>query len=95
MSNCELCGREGDLVSAFVETVKFKLCSICKKFGKVVEDKTVRKIEKPQIKREEIFEDVVSGCGNIIKKSRESRGLSQHDLAFSIIFENFNSVEYS
>lgn len=84
MNNCELCGKEKDLVSTLIEGVKFRVCGGCSKFGKVIEGQVIKKIEKKDIKREEFVDIVLDNCGSIIKNFREKEGLSQHDLSIKL-----------
>lgn len=81
---CELCGKEDILVFALVEGVKFRVCSSCKKFGKVIEGQVVNQVEKKVFRREEFVDVVVGDCGVLVKNFRENKGLSQHDLALVI-----------
>ena len=84
MSYCEFCGKEGELVGAFVESVKFNVCSNCKKHGKVVEEIASKKFEKKDIRREEVIYVVLDNSGELIKLAREKKGFTQHDLAIKL-----------
>ncbi|MBS3152794.1 TIGR00270 family protein [Candidatus Woesearchaeota archaeon] len=84
MVNCELCGSESVLFSAFVEGIKLRVCSNCKKFGKVIEEPIVKKHERIINIKNEVVDCITDDFSVIVKNSRESRGLSQHDLANSI-----------
>ncbi|MBI2148698.1 TIGR00270 family protein [Candidatus Woesearchaeota archaeon] len=80
MTGCELCGRNDVLVFTFIEGVKFKVCSICKKFGKVLEE-NVKRQERPNIRKSEFTELIVDNFNILIKSAREKICLSQSDLA--------------
>ncbi len=80
--NCELCGKgEENLVFAFVENVKFRVCSNCRKFGKVVNETSHNNFNRNIIKKEENFDIVRSDCGLILKNFRESKGMTQQAMA--------------
>src|SRR3989344_4088471 len=84
MANCELCGREENLISAFVEGVKLSVCTNCSKFGKVVAERVVKNTYRQEIRKEDVVEAVVENYNEIIKNSREANGLSQSDLAIKL-----------
>ena len=81
---CELCGREGELVSALVENIKLDICSNCKKYGKVLEVKDEFKPKFYNAPKNQILEDVVLDFGGLIKNKREEMRLSQIDLALKL-----------
>ncbi len=81
MSACELCGKEENLLSAFVEGVIFRVCSNCSRYGKVIEEKRFVKIEKREIRREEVVEVILGGFNLVVKNAREKKRLSQEELA--------------
>ena len=85
MSLCEMCGKEENLLSANVEGVDLRVCKICAKYGKVKKPvrsslstqrykKTFQKKEEPNFKIDEDF-------STIIRKARESKGMSQEDFS--------------
>ncbi len=80
MANCELCGRNGNLVKAIIEGSLLNLCENCAKFGKVI---LVKKEEIKQIKKPttEILNLVNSNYPKIIKDAREKLNMKQEDLA--------------
>lgn len=84
MASCELCGKGGDLVSAYIEGVRLKVCSTCSEYGKVIQEKFVKPVEKKDIKVEEVVDVVLDDYSNIVKKARETKGLSQKDLAYKL-----------
>ena len=85
MASCELCGRSEDsLCIALIEGVKFKVCSNCKGFGRIIEQAIVKKAEPKPIKRENISEDIVPDFPEKIKTSREYKGMTQKELAFRL-----------
>ena len=88
--NCELCGKATEsLFNTVIESVNLNVCEECSKFGKVtsVIKKAVK--EKPRfysapIVKEEKSEILVEGFHELIKKKRESLGISQKDFAKKI-----------
>lgn len=85
--NCDLCGKSDEgLLRTLIEGVELSVCTECSKFGKVIgpsmkyipkkPKKTV--IEEP---KEEKIEILVENYSELIKKRRESLGLSQKDFA--------------
>lgn len=85
--NCDLCGKiEGNLKRTIIENVKLNVCSNCSKFGRVIgpvkpahDRERTKKIE-PQEK----IELLVENYAEIIKRKRESIGLTQKDFANKI-----------
>ncbi len=92
--NCDLCGKVDEkLFRTLIENVELNVCSDCSKFGKVIASvhrpgpkeqhmKFVQQIN-PQEKEERI-ELFVENYADLIKKKRESMGLSQKDFALKI-----------
>ncbi len=85
--NCDLCGKiDEKLTRALIEGIELNVCSSCSKFGKVIG--TIKKDSAKQIKKEipkeEKIELVVENYANIIRKKRESMGLTQKDFANKI-----------
>lgn len=79
--NCELCGKQRELVLALVENSEMKVCSDCAKFGKVLREiKEVEKEEK-KVDEEEFVEGIVEDYSKLIKDKREKMGLKQEELA--------------
>lgn len=85
--NCDLCGKvEERLLKAMIEGVELNVCSACSKFGKVLVhtkkpyEVKIKKLEE----KEEKIELLVENYAEIIKKKRESMGLTQKDFANKI-----------
>lgn len=84
MSQCDMCGADGPLVSAIVEGTMMSLCASCRSFGNVV---AVRPTERPserkpsQLVFESYQEVVVPNAGELIKRAREQKGMTQEQLA--------------
>ncbi|MBI2653335.1 TIGR00270 family protein [Candidatus Woesearchaeota archaeon] len=84
--NCDLCGKVGErLFKAIIEGVELNVCSGCSKFGKVIGHvkKPVQKETRKVIAvpKEEKVELLIENYAEIIKKKRESMGLTQKDFA--------------
>lgn len=89
--NCDLCGKTAEgLAKAIIEGVALDVCADCAKFGKVIAQpkRPTPKEQHMQIqKREERAEKtelIVEDYPEIIKKKRESMGLTQKDFAVKI-----------
>ena len=78
--NCELCGKQRELVLALVENSEMKLCSDCSRFGKVLRE--IKEVEEEKkFEEEEFVEGIVEDYFKIIKDKREKMGLKQEELA--------------
>ena len=88
--NCDLCGKSDEnLLKTIIEKVELNVCQDCSKFGKVIGPlkssppmeffRIRRKQEEPE-KRELIVENY----SELVKKKRESLGLSQKDFAMKV-----------
>jgi len=89
--NCDLCGKvEDSLVKTNIEGVELDVCSACSKFGKVIapvhrpSPKEQHKQFQSHAHAKEKVELLVEGYASIIKKLRESKGLTQKDFANKI-----------
>ncbi len=83
--NCDLCGKVDERLNrALIEGVELNVCSECSKFGKILVP-IKRNIRKEPIKKfppkEEKIELLVEDYAEIIKKKRESMGLTQKEFA--------------
>jgi uncharacterized protein (TIGR00270 family) len=79
-----MCGKGGNLVSADVEGVELRVCSGCSKYGKVKKKVFVPRqggFRSSPVKRDVPEFRLVSNCAFLIKKARESRGMSQEDFS--------------
>ena len=92
--NCDLCGKADErLFMTLIEGVELNVCSDCSKFGKVIasvhrpspkeQHMKFAQQNNPQEKEEKI-ELLVENYADLIKKKRESMGLSQKDFALKI-----------
>ncbi len=87
--NCDLCGKvDENLARVLIEGVELEVCPACSKFGKVI--KPVRRLspkeqhkqfQKTAESQKEKIELLIENYAEIIKKRRESMGLSQKDFA--------------
>ena len=90
--NCDLCGKvDESLNRTLIENVELNVCSACSKFGKVLEPikrpsakEQHKQLIKPHDEKEEKIELLVEDFAEIIKKRRESIGLTQKDFAKKI-----------
>ena len=92
--NCDLCGKvDEQLNRTLIEGVELTVCGACSKFGKVIAEvkryspkeqhKMVQRAQ-PQAQKKEKMEILVEDYANLIKKRRESMGLSQKDFAMKL-----------
>jgi len=88
MSNCELCGKEENLLRVKIEGSGMNVCKDCSKFGKKEPTLSIdeQKISNKnfQVREEEKIEVVVGDFNEILKKEREKRSLTQEELAKKI-----------
>lgn len=89
MANCDMCGKELELVDAIVEGAFVQVCLDCSKHGSVIpinQPVVDKKIEQQrEMKNSPSFvEVIVSDFATRIKNGRTKKGLKQEDLAQSI-----------
>ncbi len=84
--NCELCGKECELLRVVVENTELNVCESCSCFGKVigrarpvVQEERRKVIAKRQEK--EAVELIVPDFGPMVKAAREKKGLKQEEVA--------------
>lgn len=82
MGLCEMCGRESQLLTANVEGVEMNLCPGCSRYGSV-KKQTTNRVFTPsrRVKKDEPQFRVVRNYSNLLKSSREKKGLSQEEFA--------------
>jgi putative transcription factor len=84
-----MCGKVDDnLLRTIVEGVELTVCNNCSKFGKVL-GQLRRELPKPKPRyaapqKEEVQEGIVDDYHEIIKRKRESLGISQKDFALKL-----------
>ena len=92
--NCDLCGKvDEQLNRTLIEGVELSVCGACSKFGKILapvkryspkeQHKMIQRAQ-PQAQKEEKIEILVENYADLIKKRRESVGLSQKDFAMKL-----------
>ncbi|MEM7819959.1 MAG: multiprotein-bridging factor 1 family protein [Candidatus Aenigmatarchaeota archaeon] len=80
---CELCGKDTELIKAKIEGAVVSVCKKCSKLGEVIiEAKPIKIKEKPKVMIEETTID--PKFAQIIKNARESMKLTREDLAKKI-----------
>ena len=89
--NCDLCGKTETILNrAIIEGVELSVCTDCSKFGKVLAPvkrygpKEQHKMAQKASLNEEKIELLVENYAELIKKKRESLGLSQKDFALKL-----------
>jgi putative transcription factor len=89
--NCDLCGKIEESPSrALIEGVELDVCQACCRFGKMLvpvkrySPKEQHMMLKKSAPREESVELIVDNYSEIVKKKRESMGLSQKEFAMKL-----------
>ena len=80
MVSCDMCGRQGGLVTAEVEGVEMKVCQNCSKYGTVRRRPDAVNFAHKKMHKEQPFR-VVSSYASVLRQAREKQGLSQEDFA--------------
>ncbi len=85
---CEMCGKNSELMLAIIEGVNMKVCDGCSKFGKIIGRVSSRQKESKIVnsqtninQNEETEEELVSDFSLIIRQEREKRRMEQKDFA--------------
>jgi uncharacterized protein (TIGR00270 family) len=91
MPQCEMCGKDSNLIDAIVEGIMLSVCSGCSKFGHVIPVRKPIEIDRPrslhverQVYRQKEVQSIVSDYSLLIKKARERKDLKQETLARAI-----------
>lgn len=88
--NCDLCGNVKESLSrSLIEGTELNVCPECSKFGRVlgpVKATFIQKARKKTVEepKEEKMELIVEDYPELIKRRRESMGLSQKDFAAKV-----------
>ena len=85
--NCDMCGKDTQLLKAIIEGTELKVCKDCSKFGKVigkiaepVKEKKKKYVEEKEAEPE-IVDGIVPDYASKVKNARESMGMKQEELA--------------
>ncbi len=84
MAVCELCGKEGPVITAVVEGSQMTVCQACAKFGKVIQRPVGIVGRASVVKAPEVSEVVVSEYAQLIRSAREKSGMTQKDFAMKL-----------
>ena len=82
--NCELCGREAEIVGTIIEGSFLNVCKECSKYGITVKQKEVaekKEIKFTRLPEEDVNEFIIEDYYEKIKNAREKLGLKQEELA--------------
>lgn len=88
--NCDLCGKTTEgLAKALIEGVQLDVCNECTKFGKIIAQPRrlgakEQRMQRQAVQKEEKTESLVDDYAEIVKKKRESMGMTQKDFANKI-----------
>jgi putative transcription factor len=83
---CDICGKETELLKTSVEGTVLNVCQKCAQFGKVlsvpkpIDQRTAKPIPQKPPERE-ATQIIVPDYASIVKRARESMGLKQEDFA--------------
>jgi putative transcription factor len=85
--NCDLCGKEAELLKVIIEGTELNVCKDCSRYGRVIgrvkpAAKPAAKTAKPAEK--ELIQVIVSDYAARVKSAREKKGLKQQELAKAI-----------
>ncbi len=80
--NCELCGKEA-VGKARVEGVELHICAACGKFGTMFTPPKSN-VQNANAHKPEIIHSIVEDAGELVRKAREKKGITQKDFALSI-----------
>ncbi|MDO8511236.1 MAG: multiprotein-bridging factor 1 family protein [Nanoarchaeota archaeon] len=80
MASCDMCGRQGDLVTAEVERVEMKVCPNCARFGMIKRKADAAPLLQKKLHKEPAFR-VTANYAAVLRQAREKQKLSQEDFA--------------
>ena len=80
MASCDMCGKQGGLVTAEVEAVDMNVCQNCVRFGKVKRKADSVRVPQKKMHQEPSFR-VMGNYASVLRQAREKQGLSQEDFA--------------
>ncbi|MBD3310593.1 TIGR00270 family protein [Candidatus Woesearchaeota archaeon] len=88
MMQCEMCGRDTELVISLIEGTELRVCRDCAKHGKVLrpvpsapQPRKKPKPAEPASPEPEIIEVITDDYAKKVKEARERLGLKQKDFA--------------
>ena len=80
MASCDMCGRQGSLLTADVEGVEMKVCQNCSKYGTVRRRPDAVNVVQKKMHKEQPFR-VTGNYAAVLRQAREKQALSQEDFA--------------
>ena len=80
MASCDMCGKQGGLVTAEVEGVDMNVCPNCSQYGTVKRRADYVHVPQKRIHKEQPFR-VTANYASLLRQVREKQGLSQEDFA--------------
>ncbi len=84
-ANCDMCGKQEQLVKALIEGVEMNVCKACASFGKVMRSPQYFSQQKhfsaAKQREPEIVEEILEEYAIKIKQAREKRKLNQEEFA--------------
>ncbi|MEK6905852.1 MAG: multiprotein bridging factor aMBF1 [Nanoarchaeota archaeon] len=83
MASCDMCGKQGNLLTADVEGVEMTVCQNCARFGTIK-----RKVDTVFVPQKKMHQEqplrVTANYASLLRQAREKQGLSQEDFAHSL-----------
>ncbi len=92
MATCDMCGKEA-VYRALVEGAEVNVCEGCSRYGKIIEKVRVKKepkirkigfVKKEKRAEPEITQIIVPNYAQLIRTTREKKGLKQEELAKAV-----------
>jgi putative transcription factor len=87
MTACEMCGSDGNTITALIEGVELNVCQKCASFGKIIKKPIIASAKLQQAQQmkkapeREIIQDIRADFPTVIKAKREKMGLKQEEFA--------------
>ncbi len=83
MASCDMCGKQGNLLTADVEGVEMTVCQNCARFGTIKRKVDAVRVPMKKMHREQPLR-VITNYASLLRQAREKQGLSQEDFARSL-----------
>ncbi len=83
MASCDMCGKQGNLLNADVESVNMMVCQNCARFGTIKRKADAIFVPQKKMHQEQPFR-VTANYASLLRQAREKQGLSQEDFARSL-----------
>ncbi|MDO8656123.1 MAG: multiprotein bridging factor aMBF1 [Nanoarchaeota archaeon] len=81
MAQCEMCGKNNELVTADIEGVELKVCDACSRFGTIRKRVDTRRFTPKPEKPEGPQFKVVDNYASLVRSAREKKRMTQEEFA--------------